>query len=209
LTNCSALYELHCQFATLTSLNLTGCSKLMSVDCTNNQLTNINLNGCSGLIYLYCSDNQLSKLDLTGCSSLVEVSCDQNQLTNITLSGCAALQRLYCGNNELSNFDFSDCNNLQILGCHNNQLLLSDIYAAHLLINSELRGQYGTQNLQPQTISQGNTVDFSAQTVLGGILTNFLIEKNGELASETDYSINNGKITFNNLGLKGQKGGWK
>jgi len=201
LTNCTALYELHCQFNTLTNLNLTGCSNLMSVSCANSQLKNIILNGCSGLIYLYCSDNQLQKLDLTGCSSLTEVSCDNNQLTNINLSGCTALQRLYCRNNELSNFNFSNCNNLQILCCHNNQLRLSDIYAAHLLINSELRGQYGTQNLQPQTISQGNIVDFSTQTVFGGILTNFLIEKNGEPASETDYSINNGKITFNNLGV--------
>jgi hypothetical protein len=200
LTNCSALYELHCQFNTLTNLYLTGCSNLMSVTCTNSQLMNINLNGCSNLIYLYCSENKLVELDLTGCSSLVEVSCDNNQLTNINLSSCITLQRLYCGNNQLSNFDFSDCKNLQILGCHNNQLLLSHIYAAHILINSELRGKYGTQNLQPQTIPQGNIIDFSTQTVFGGTLTNFLIERNGELAPETDYSINNGKITFNTSG---------
>jgi hypothetical protein len=43
-------------------------------------------------------------------------------------------------------------------------------------------------------------IDFSTQTVFGGILTNFLIEKNGELATESDYSINNGKITFNTSG---------
>jgi len=200
LTNCSALYELLCQFNTLTNLDLTGCSNLMSVACTNSQLKNINLNGCSGLINLYCSENELLKLDLTGCSSLVEVSCDNNQLTSINLSSCTALQRLYCRNNKLSNLNFSDCQHLQILGCHNNQLLLSDIYAAHLLIKSELRGQYGTQNLQPQTIPQGNMIDFSTQTVFGGILTNFLIERNGELATETDYSINNGKITFNTSG---------
>ena len=200
LTNCSALYELHCQDNTLTNLNLTNCSNLMSVNCMNSQLMNINLNGCSNLIYLYCSGNKLLKLDLSGCSSLVEVSCDNNQLTNISLSNCMALQRLYCGNNKLSNLDFSDCENLQILGCHNNQLLLSDIYVAHILINSELRGRYGTQNLQPQTIPQGGIIDFSTQTVFGGTPTNFLIEKNGELATETDYSINNGKITFNTSG---------
>lgn len=178
LTGCSSLYELSCCFNPLINLNLTNCSSLTSVNCTDNQLISLRLEGCTSLIYLYCARNQIIELDLTDCSALVELQCSSNKLRSLYLAGTPALQRLYC---------------------YDNQLQLSYLFAVHSLISNPNVKGLGTQNLKSQTAIIGEEL-FSDQSVFDGIYTNYSVLKDDETAVETDYSVNNGKIRFNNNG---------
>ena len=61
--------------------------------------------------------------------------------------------------------------------------------------------RFGTQSLPIQTVSLGAELDFSVpQNIFAGISTNFVVTQNGNLVSESDYTVTNGKITFNTLG---------
>jgi hypothetical protein len=52
----------------------------------------------------------------------------------------------------------------------------------------------------PQTIEMGEQIDYSKQKEFGGITTVFTVEKNGLPATEDDYKIMEGVITFKNKG---------
>jgi len=58
---------------------------------------------------------------------------------------------------------------------------------------------FGTQNLLPQTAYIGEEL-FSEQSVFAGIFTNYSITKDNAPASESDYTVVDGKLTFNALG---------
>ena len=201
LTGCSALWYLGCWDNQLTILNLSDCPILYALEAQRNQFTELNLNCPLTLESMNCTDNQLSDLNLTGYSSLKYFGCSNNQLTSLNIANCSSLINFYCSDNQLTELHLINCPLLKELRCYNNKLQLSDLYAAHLLIEKQWDKYLGTQNLPSQTISQGDIVDFSAQRIFGGIPTNFVIEKNGVPATLTDYSIDNGKITFNSLGI--------
>jgi len=98
------------------------------------------------------------------------------QILSLTLDGCSDLAYLYCEGNALQ---------------------LSDLYAAHLIINEQSGKLFGTQFLPYQPLTGGMTVDFSAQRIFGGVETVFDIWKGGQQAIyNVDYAIDNGIITF-------------
>ena len=201
LTGCSVLWYLGCWGNQLSTLNLSDCPILYTIETEQNKLTELNLNCSLALESLNCTENQLTDLDLTGYSSLKYLGCSNNQLTSLNITNCTSLINFYCNDNQLTELYFVNCPLLKELQCYNNKLQLSDLYAAHLLIEKKWEKHLGTQNLPSQTVLQGGIVDFSAQRIFGGISTYFTIEKNGVPATPTDYSIDNGKITFNRLGI--------
>jgi hypothetical protein len=200
ISKCPNLTELWCNYNQLTELNLSYCPNLTRLWCDENQLTGLDLKNCPDLDMLICDNNQLINLDITGCSSLRYLSVMYNKLTTLDLSNFLALTDLYCKNNQLTNLNLSGCLALNELGCQNNHLQLSDLYAGHLLVGNQDKKFLGKQTIS-QTIMQNDMVDFSTQKIFGGISTNFVIEKNAAPAPQIDYSIDNGKITFNNLGI--------
>jgi hypothetical protein len=103
---------------------------------------------------------------------------------------------------QLTSLSLSDCSELEYLYCDYNSLQLSDLYAAHLVINNSNGKLFGTQFLPYQPLIEGVTVDFSEQTQFGGIETVFTMWKNGKQAIlNLDYHIDNGIITFINDGI--------
>jgi hypothetical protein len=205
LTGCSALTRLWCQKNQLANLNLTGCSALTDLSCYDNQLKHLDLTDCLALQDLKCQDNQLKSLDLTVCSALQNLDCQDNQLTNLDVSGCSALTDLNCDNNQLTNLNLSGCPSLKYLRCSYNQLQLSEIFAEYFNENVEFF-HFDEQNLATRTVMPGEEL-FAEQSVFNGIFTSYVVIKDedyytyeDEFQSENDYTVIDGKITFNNIG---------
>ena len=221
VSNNKGLKSLNCSHNQLTNLNLSNNTKLQELFCYNNQLSGLNVNNCRGLEYLYCHNNQIPYLDVTNSKILKELYCSNNQLTSLTASGCARLLYLYCFNNKLSlldiggctrleylygynnqltNLDISSCKTIKDLWVYNNRLPLSDLFVVSEKINAVDSKLLGSQTLLPQQVMLGKTL-FSNQSVFNGVLTNYTVTKNGNPAPENDYTIADGKITFNKLGI--------
>jgi len=163
------------------------------------QVSSLTLTGCSDLQTLYCYNGILTELDLSGCPNLTHVGCSYNQINSLDLSGCPNLKYLICFMNQLTHLDLSGCLNLLGIDCWNNQLQLSDLFAAHLLIDNKDEKWFGTQNLQPQTAILGEEL-FSGQSVFNGIFTNYSVIQNDNPASESNYTVIDGKLIFNTVG---------
>jgi Leucine-rich repeat (LRR) protein len=175
-TGCSALTSLSCNTNGLTDLILTGCTALKDLDCHFNFLTDLNLSDCANLVSLYCWNNELTNLDISNCTHLTSLNCNYNKLTNINLSGCTALESINCGYNQ---FQLSDLFEIQLMG-------VNDMY-------------FGAQNLLPQTAIIGTEL-FSEQSIFDGIFTDYSVTKDSAHVSESDYSVVDGKLTFNTPG---------
>jgi len=187
-SGCSALTNLACrQGGRLTSLNVSGCTALQNLDCSSNKLTNLDVSTCTALSYLYCRYNNLTNLDVSNNPELKILLCEGNRLTNLDVNNNTLLSGLFCVGNHLP---------------------LSDLFtASEILKNNSTggtwdRGVFGKQTLPPQTVALGIELEFSVpQNVFNGIYTEFTVTKNGNPAPQSDYSINNGKITFNTSDL--------
>ncbi|MDR2009981.1 MAG: T9SS type A sorting domain-containing protein [Bacteroidales bacterium] len=216
LTNLSSLGNLSCDDNKLTSLTLTGCSALESLDCYNNQLTSLDLSGCPNLVFLSCRDNKMTTITncshipsldcsnnlfttFTGWSNLSDLTCSNNKLTNLDLSACHSLSQLRCDNNLLTNLDLSATPFLWTLHCYKNKLQLSNLFEVHSKVSDRDSKWLGTQNLEPQTVSTQQALFFD-QSVFNSIYTSYTIIKDDSPAPETDYTVNQGKLIFNDVG---------
>lgn len=158
------------------SLDVSGCSVLTEITCYYNHLRSLTV--CPSLVSLNCFYNRLTELDLSNCKDLAGLSCDRNELISLKLSERAVLESIYC---------------------YDNRLPLSDLYAAHLLIDDINHKRLGTQNLLPQTVVIGKEL-FSEQSVFDGIFTKYAVTKDETPAPESDYTIKDGKLTFHAAG---------
>ena len=127
------------------------------------------------------------------------LDCSYAQITNLDLSQCSVLEMLDCSNNQLTYLDLSACTALKYLYCRNNHLQLSNLYNISVMGNI-LYMSLGTQTLPQQMLNVGDTVDFSAQAILGGINTDFDVWRSGFHAFPSDYTDSAGKIVFNYIG---------
>jgi hypothetical protein len=147
--------------------------------CSNNQITNLDVSNSTALQFLYCSKNQLRNLDVSNNKALIQFACPDNQLICLDVSNNTALETFYCMNNRLP---------------------LSDLFTVSEMIDVQNKKYLGTQILIPQVVAVGDMVDFSTQATFDGITTDFDIEKDGITATRSDYTINNGIITFTKIG---------
>jgi len=191
--------EFHCNRTEMCKLELFGCASLESLSCLDNQLEELDLSGCSALWNLTCFSNQLSNLNLSGCSSLRWMWCDRNQIKNLDLSSCHDLDWMECSDNQLTSLDLSNCLKLRYISCYGNRLQLSDLYAAQMIIWKNSPHHYqslSAQYLLPQTVSVGDEL-FEEQSVFDGTFTQYMVTKNNVTALESDFSVTDGKLTFN------------
>ena len=219
VSGCTKLEKLYCENNQLTALNVSGCTKLEKLYCENNQLITLDVSGCTALTDLYYTDGQLTTLNASGCISLQMLFCQDNQLTTLNVSGCTALEGLFCKNNQLMSLDISAsttsvrlwcsnnqlttlkmCENMGVIYCENNRFLLSDLFPISQKIDNPCNKGLGPQNLFPLTLMIGDEIDYSDQHIFDGIYTFFEVSKNDSLASESDYSITEGKIIFHRSG---------
>ena len=197
LSTSTKLEMLHSSNNQLTVLDLSAHTHLWDMQCAHNQLTDLYVAASGMLGILDCDDNQLTALDVSVYPNLYILSCGNNQLTELDISANKELFYFYCNNNQLTSLDLSANTALDYMECYNNHLPLSDLYHASEIVSSK---RLGRQRLASQAIEEGGSVDFSAQKEFGGVVTVFVVEKNGSPAPQGDYAIADGIITFNNTG---------
>jgi len=202
LSTNTAITTLYCDNnPLLTALDLSANTALTTLYCDNNPLTALNVSGNTKLKTLRCSTNQLTTLDVSGNTALTSLWCINNRLTTLNVSANTELTELDCSINQLTTLDVSANTKLTGLYCHTNCLPLSDLFAASEKITVQNNKTLGPQNLLPQTIVIGSTIDYSDQSIFGGKNTQFIITKNNSPAPESDYTLTpDGKITFTSLG---------
>jgi len=97
---------------------------------------------------------------------------------------------------QISSLKLEGCSDLMFLFCWYNSIPLSDLYAAHLVMNEQSVKIFGSQFVA-RILKNGMTLDFSSQQIIGGVETVFSVCKNTQKAIiDVDYSIVNGIITF-------------
>jgi hypothetical protein len=84
--------------------------------------------------------------------------------------------------------------------CGENRLPLSELYKISEMVNDPYYKLLGRQALLQQRTLIGDPVDFSDQKEFGGIATVFTVQKAGNPASQGDYTIEDGIITFHHAG---------
>ena len=220
ISNNTVLTDLDCRENQLTNLDISNNTALEYLDCSDNLLTNLDISNNTALEYLYCYWNQLTNLNISNNTALTVLNCYNNQLTNLDISNNTALESLDCSDNPLTNLDISnnpvlyylycssnlltslDVNNNTIfveLNCYNNHLRLSDLFVFSKKINYQNNKRLGTQTMLPQN-GIINVAFLPSQSMFNNVFTNYLVTQNGNPASESDYTISNGKIFFNTLG---------
>ena len=217
----SKLTSLSCEHNQLEALDISANIALTSLSCYSNKLTTLDVSSNTALTYLGCSDNYLTSLDVSSNHALKTLFCSMNEITALDVSANTALQTLYCANNELITLDvsankalrdircqynqlsvleMSEDNKFVFVECHNNRLPLSEIYKVFKRLIYKESVMFGTQYFPPLTVIAGSEIDYSNQNIIGGIYTEFSITQNGSPASQSDYSLIDGKITFNSNG---------
>ncbi len=165
-----------------------------------NNVSLLNVANAPSLEVLYCSDNQLTSLDVSNNTALKILAFDNNLLTSVNLSHNPALESLYCAANKLSSLNLSTNLLLVYINCQNNALSLPNLYT----ISDQHSGAekiLGTQTLPVTAVALNVPIDLSANLVLGGVSTTFVVKKGSALAVENvDYTLLNGFLIFKTSG---------
>ncbi len=189
---------LSCQNNMITSLDVTQCNTLTALVCLNNQLTSLNVSNNTTLTIIECSDNQITMLDLSKNTALESLHCSNNQLEELDLTNNPTLNSLVCTSNRIKKITLhKDCS-LSSLRCHYNQLTFATLPYENVDWNYYTYAPQQKINLPPK-IYVGDVLDLSSQYSIRGNNTQYklLYGKNyGVLTLNTDYTNNNGKITF-------------
>jgi hypothetical protein len=175
-SNDCAITDLSC-FTIPYTLDVSGCISIKSIDCLD-----------------YCGD--VKKLNVKNCKNLETLFCAFNPITNLELSDCISLKSLFCDECNLSSLVLPPEAVLHDVWCANNHIPLSDLYTISLQTINPYYNYYRAQTLPPQTINLGESVDFSSQSSFGGTPTDFIVYKGDTNAPQSDYTIENGIITF-------------
>ena len=177
----------------VSSMDFSRCPsiELISVD----GIDSINLSNCVNLQYL------LTYSQTPGF---------RGNLKKLDLGDCRALKRVDCPELKLSVLDINLSNNPAIEGivCHENYLTLSNLYALSELLEYPYHKYFGRQLLGSRRVLIGDTLDYSSQKEFGGATTNFWILNgmrphgygSAPLADPSEYTIDNGVITFHKAG---------
>jgi len=127
---------------------------------------------------------------------LSQLGCSYNQVVSLNISNCIALSLLYCNNNQLTNLDVSHNSALSYLSCRANCIPLYNLY--ELSQAGNFYKDLSSQHLPDMTVSINTPI--AIDTVFNGVSSNIYVRFNENPYSTTDYTLNNGIITFLTLG---------
>ena len=203
VSGCTGLKDMNLYNNALTSLNVSGLTSLEVFNCNNNSLTSLDVSGLTNLTTLNCHDNRvLTSLNVSGLTKLTTLYCGNNKLTSLNVSGLTSLEMLDCSVNSLTSLDVSALTKLTTLFCYNNHLPLSQLYAIGKRIadsNNKHLGEQRSVHFESKAMNAGEILDLSAERIFDNINTVYSLKKgsnNTNAISGTDYTINDGKITF-------------
>ena len=123
----AALSTLYCFDNPLGSLDLSQNTALTEVRCYSAQLTTLDVSNSPGLSILFCFDNLLTSLDVTQNPALNELRCFTNPLGTLDVSQNPSLSLLFCYNNLLSAIDVTQNTMLNDFRCFDNNISILDV----------------------------------------------------------------------------------
>jgi Leucine-rich repeat (LRR) protein len=209
------LEYLVCNKNQISTLNLSGLTHLGTLACYSNKLTQIDVVNLTNLTYIECYENQLTSLDISNLTNLNQLICTDNLLTSLIMKNNSNLARLEINHNKLTSLDLSGLTELSSLSCHTNKLtsldlslpkLVSIVCSKNKLPFSSLATAkdpivfgYSPQDTlyNPLTIAGNMIIDYSSESVIDGIITNFVFYKNGAIVE----SNNTGLFTTTGAGV--------
>lgn len=213
----------------LTSVDLSNNTKLETIVVSNNKLKSITLPEGAEINQLSLDKNELTAIDLSKIKSLKSIQVNDNKLSSLDLSKMVEASRVnfYASNNELTELEipvavynceaqnnkltkFSVKDASYSCKLENNALTIATLPVKPASLNTNAKKKRFTYNPQAdmEVTPAGAVVDLSAQAKAQGELTEEVATtytvKAGDatLVADTDYKIEDGKITF----LKSQKG---
>jgi uncharacterized protein YjdB len=165
-------------------------------NCQSTQLTTLDISKCPDLLLLECRYNKLKSLDLSNKRALLYLFCSYNQLNTLDLSNNVALERLECSNNLLSSLLITHPLT-DLFECSYNQLTFSTLPYENVNWKNYFYAKQNPINF-PKQIYVGNVLDLSSEYSVYGNNTDYKLYKKTAYALilNTDYTNNNGKITF-------------
>ena len=113
------------------------------------------------------------------------------------------LQILSCSDNRITALKIDNSTKLKYLDCFNNSLLLSDLFIISEAMENNVAHwkALGTQTLSEKTATIGVVLKFPVpQDIFNGKYTQFAVIKDGLPVAGDNYTVTDGKITFNTLG---------
>jgi len=198
LSNNVSLEYLGCVHTHINFLDVRNSVALKYLDCSYSNLGNLDVSNNVALKYLACSYSNLSNLDVSNNTVLEELECFGNKLISLDVRDKSKLASLICFDNKLVSIDVNNTI-ITFLWCSNNSLHLSELYNIQTTIGQK-KLWINPQILVPKTIKIDDQIDFSNQKEFGNVVTVFTVEKNGSPASQDNYTIIDGIITFKKEG---------
>ena len=205
---------LYVQYNQLTEVKLPEC-ELTTINVQNNKLTSLDLTKLPKLKNLYASDNKLTALDFSKLAAGGDINIYNNELTEVVIP--VTVKTLQAQNNKITKVSVENAtgSNFKL---ENNKLTFATLPAQPAGMSSASKTKKFTYAPQAdiEIEPEGVIVDFSAQAKAKGELSSessykewieaetvfSLTAGNEALVEGTDYTIENGKITF----LKSQEG---
>lgn len=178
-------------------------AKLTSFNAAKNQLTTFDVAKIPVVKTLYLASNQLTTIgDPTNCQALTWFDVKENKLTGDMELKAEKLANVYVNNNELTSIKVP--NVTKQFYFDNNRMTLATLPALPEGMNttSKKKQFHYAPQADMEVAPQGSQLDLSAQASAKGLeaeaqATVFtLTAGNAALVEGTDYTVNNGMITF-------------
>jgi len=189
-----------------------GCAITLFSNSASRSFISLDFSKCPSINWILASELVMESINLSNCVNLenLEVSAPliyKGSLRDLDVRDCRALLNLSCGSQSLSVLDLSNNPALGAIYCMNNKFPLSSLYDIHQVMIDRGR-RFGIQRLGSRRILLNETLDYSSQKEFGGAATNFWILNghrpdgfDGSLADPSEYTVDNGEITFHKDGL--------
>ena len=182
---------------------------LTVINVQNNKLTSLNTENLKKLKNLYAADNQLTSIDVSAMENLAWFDVKNNKLTgDLDLTANKKFTNVYVNGNELTSVKVD--NVTKQFYFDNNKMTIAtmpDLPAGMNTTSKKKQFHYAPQ-ADMEVTPAGAVVDLSAQAKAKGmeaeeVATTYTVKAgDATLVADTDYKIEDGKITF----LKSQKG---
>ena len=141
LSSNKALTSLYCNYCGLESLTFGENTVLTSISCYGNNLTVLDVQGLSALYCLDCSDNELTELIVSENPLLYSLNCVANQITSLDVSENGALSYLNCSQNQLTELTLGENDALEYVYANVNKLSSLDVSGVPLIDEAVLNGE--------------------------------------------------------------------
>lgn len=192
----TALSTLNLQENSLSAIDLTNNKEITTLYLSNNKFKTADLSANTKLKSLYFLNNELEDINLGDNTTLSYISLNNNKFTKLDLSkqtGLGAKASVFVTDNNLTELILPD-QDIRTVNIARNKFDLSTLPK---YFNKVKNLTYAPQQDYLIPAETTGELDLSSQAKVGDNVTTFTVKnKDAALTEGTDYTIDNGVITF-------------